>query len=407
MTNIKWEERLVLVPMVDVTVLVPTKNEEITVGQFVDWCFEGFKLAGVTGEVILIDNSDDKTALIAKEHGAIVVPLNQPGLGRAYLEGKRFVRGNWIILGDADCTYDFRRLGDFIDKLKEGFDFVVGNRFIGTIEKGAMPLHHRYFGSPATSFIFKRTLQIPSGDIHCGMRALSKQLFLDLPFAELGWVYASEMIVSARNLNARIAEIPINFLKEPKGRISHHKRDGWLSPFKAGWSTLRVVASYSLSRIFMKPGIILSFSAMLVNLLIAVSPMFFLERFKVGLFAQSVLLVIAIVGGFSYALGGISQYVYSPSYGSGHWLAKKGRSDWLFSVSVVLVAINIFTILFQIVQWLKNVNKNLVSVTLSQRLTSFWFAETSVAAFILSITILSLIYNVTNKRSESLELLKN
>jgi glycosyltransferase involved in cell wall biosynthesis len=198
--------------------------------QFLDWCQIGFTNANLKGEIILMDSSKDRTPQIARSKGAKVISVVEKGLGVTYLNGKEHIRGKYVILGDADCTYDFRIIAPFISKLNEGFDLAVGNRFQGTIEKKAMPIHHRYFGSPATSFIFKYSLGIPVGDIHCDMRALTRDLFLKLPFTE----YASEMIVSSRNLESRICEVPINFLKEPEGRISHQKRDGWLTPFKAG-----------------------------------------------------------------------------------------------------------------------------------------------------------------------------
>jgi glycosyltransferase involved in cell wall biosynthesis len=168
-----------------------------------------------------MESSKNRTPQIARSMGAKVISVVEKGLGVAYLNGKEHIRGEYVTLGDADRTYDFRNIAPFIAKLNEGFDLVVGNRFQGTIEKKAMPIHHRYFGFPATSFIFKYSLGIPVGDIHCGMRAFKRDLFLKLPFTELGWEYASEMIVSSRNLGSRICEVPINFLKEPEGRISH------------------------------------------------------------------------------------------------------------------------------------------------------------------------------------------
>jgi glycosyltransferase involved in cell wall biosynthesis len=144
---------------IDVSVVVPTKNEEITIKQFLDWCFEGFENSKLNGEIIILDNSDDNTPQIALANGAKVIKVSAQGLGNAYAAGRKAVSGKWVIMGDADCTYDFRDIGPFISKLEENYDFVVGNRFIGEIEKGAMPPHHQYFGSPLTSMIFKHGLQ--------------------------------------------------------------------------------------------------------------------------------------------------------------------------------------------------------------------------------------------------------
>jgi glycosyltransferase involved in cell wall biosynthesis len=125
-----------------VTVLVPVMNEEITIATFCQWCHEGFKRAGVIGEILLIDSSDDLTPEIALANGARVLRVPRNGIGRAYQDAIQHVRGEYVVLGDADCTYDFRDLGAFVSKLQEGFDLVMGTRFRGRIERGSIPIHH-------------------------------------------------------------------------------------------------------------------------------------------------------------------------------------------------------------------------------------------------------------------------
>ena len=241
----------------DVSVVVPSKNEEVSVEQFINWCNIGFEKAGVSGEIILMDCSTDRTREIAERLGARVISVEEPGLGVAYRQAKEHINGEIVIVGDADCTYDFRDIEPFLAQVKSGSDLVMGSRFKGSIEKGAMPPHHQYFGSPGTTFVFSTLLGIKVSDIHCGMRAMTKKLYLELPFLENGWLYATEMIVTARNYGATISEVPIAFYKEPEGRVSHHVRAGWTSPFKAGWGTLRVTATYGTGNIFSKPGLFL------------------------------------------------------------------------------------------------------------------------------------------------------
>jgi glycosyltransferase involved in cell wall biosynthesis len=334
--------------LIDVTVLIPTKNEEITISSFLDWCQIGFRTANIKGEIVLMDSSTDRTPQIALSKGAKVVNVDEKGLGVAYLKGKNHISGEYVILGDADCTYDFRNIDPFLDKLNQGFELVVGNRFKGDIEKKAMPIHHQYFGSPATSFIFKHTLGIPTGDIHCGMRAITKDLFLRLPFTELGWEYASEMIVSSRNLGARICEVPIDFLKEPEGRISHQKRNGWLTPFKAGWGTLRVTASFSLDRLLFLPGIFLAAAGFTLNFFMLFLSNSLLVKFGIGNLTSSIFMAISLIGILTAGLAGISHLIYYPNGRATKILANNQLVNFLFS-STVLFALSLIlsgTLLF-------------------------------------------------------------
>jgi glycosyltransferase involved in cell wall biosynthesis len=321
--------------LIDVTVLIPTKNEEITISSFLDWCQIGFRNANIKGEIVLMDSSTDRTPQIALSKGAKVVNVDEKGLGVAYLKGKDHISGEYVFLGDADCTYDFRNIDPFLDKLNQGFELVVGNRFKGTIEKKAMPIHHQYFGSPATSFIFKHTLGIPTGDIHCGMRAITKDLFLRLPFTELGWEYASEMIVSSRNLGARICEVPINFLKEPEGRISHQKRNGWLTPFKAGWGTLRVTASFSLDRLLFLPGIFLAAAGFALNFFMLFLNNSLLVKFGIGNLTSSIFMAISLIGILTAGLASISHLIYYPNGRATKILANNQLVNFLFSSTVL------------------------------------------------------------------------
>ena len=326
---------------VDVTVLIPTKNEEITISNFIDWCNLGFQNAHVSGEIVLMDSSTDQTPQIARSKGAKVISVAENGLGIAYLKGKPHLSGEYVILGDADCTYDFRNIQPFLSKLNEGFDLVVGNRFRGNIEKNAMPILHQYFGSPVTSFIFKHTLGIPTGDIHCGMRGLSRELFIKLPFTELGWEYASEMIVSSRNLGSKICEIPIDFLKEPQGRVSHHKRNGWLTPFKAGWGTLRVTASFSLDRLLFLPGVFLGISGLALNFLMFFLSEFLLLKFGFGNLTSSIFTALTLLGILTSGLATIAHLIYYPKGRVTYFLAKDRLVNSLF-ISTILFGGGLF-----------------------------------------------------------------
>jgi glycosyltransferase involved in cell wall biosynthesis len=366
---------------IDVTVLIPTKNEQITITKFIEWCHLGFRNSGLVGEIVLMDSSTDQTPILAKQKGVKVVSVSEKGLGIAYYKGREHVNGKFVILGDADCTYDFRNLEPFIEKLKEGFDLVVGNRFRGSIEKNAMPFHHQYFGSPATSFIFKHSLGIPTGDIHCGMRALTRDLYRKLPFTELGWEYASEMIVSSRNLGARISEVPIDFLKEPEGRISHQVRNGWLTPFKAGWGTLRVTASFSLDRLLMFPGALLAALGLALNFLLLTASPDTLKELGFGNLSSSIFTAFSLVGFLLGGLGLMAHLIYYPKGKAIDFLARP-RIVNCFFVAVVfggLIALISSVILFD--KWKRGFFNNIASFT-SENLRFVGVFNVSITLFV-------------------------
>jgi len=157
-------------PEPELSIVVPALNEEVTVGQFVEWCRQGISKAGIRAEIIIVDSSSDRTPEIALAAGARVLRCPKRGLGRAYIDAIPFIRGRYVILGDADCTYDFRELRPFLAEFRRGAEFIMGSRFKGTIEEGAMPPLHRYFGTPFTTWILNVMYGTKFSDIHCGMR---------------------------------------------------------------------------------------------------------------------------------------------------------------------------------------------------------------------------------------------
>jgi len=241
----------------EVSIVVPCLNEQVTIGEFVDWCFEGLTAAGVSGEVLIIDSSTDSSPQIAAEHGARVITVPRRGLGRAYIDALPHVRGRIVIMGDCDLTYDFRDLEAFILAIRAGHDFVMGTRTKGEIEPGAMPALHRYFGSPATTMLFNIIYGTHFSDIHCGMRALTREAFEALDLESDGWEYASEMILKAQRLGLRSTEVPVRFWKDREGRESHLKRGGWKTPWIAGWESLRVMFLYAPDFFLLRPGAVL------------------------------------------------------------------------------------------------------------------------------------------------------
>ena len=240
-----------------VSIVVPCLNEEIVIGEFVDACFEGLRRAGVPGEVLIVDSSTDRSPEIAEAHGARVLRVPKSGLGQAYLDAIPHVQGGYIIMGDADLTYDFRDISGFIAELDKGYEFVMGTRMKGSIERGAMPWLHQYFGTPLTTMILNRIYHSKYSDIHCGMRAMPLEVLKRIDIQSTSWEYASEMVLKAALLKLRSTEIPINFYRDREGRESHHKRSGWLSPWLAGWINLKVMFLFAPDFFLFWPGIII------------------------------------------------------------------------------------------------------------------------------------------------------
>ena len=257
---------------VDVSIVVPSLNEEITVGEFVDWCRQGLESAGVRGQILIVDSSTDKTPEIVLAHGGEVLRAPKRGLGRAYIDATSYIRGQWIIMGDADLTYDFRELSPFVEAFRKGAEFVMGSRFRGSIERGAMPGLHRYFGTPLTTWILNRIYGSRYSDIHCGMRGLTRSALERIDLKSQSWEYASEMVLKAARLKLVTAEVPVKFYKDREGRFSHHRRMGWLSPWIAGWLNLKVMLVYTPDSFLLKPGIVLTAIGALISCALAMGP---------------------------------------------------------------------------------------------------------------------------------------
>ena len=257
---------------VELSIVVPAMNEEVTVGEFVEWCREGLARAGVRGQILIVDSSTDRTAEIALAGGAEVLQVPKRGLGRAYIDAMPYIRGEWIVMGDADLTYDFRELLPFVEEFRRGAEFVMGSRFRGSIEDGAMPPLHRYFGTPLTTWILNTIYRSKFSDIHCGMRGLTRAALQRIDLQSQSWEYASEMVLKAARLRLRVAEVPVTFYRDRAGRVSHHRRMGWLSPWIAGWLNLKVMLVYSPDSFLLTPGLLLLGAGLLLSLLLVGGP---------------------------------------------------------------------------------------------------------------------------------------
>lgn len=254
----------------EVSIVIPAVNEEITIGESVDWCKEGLKKANVKGQILIVDSSTDKTAEIALAHGAEVLKTPKRGLGRAYIDAIPYIRGKYVLMGDADLTYDFREIAPFIAKFREGYEYVMGSRFKGTIDKDAMPPLHQYFGTPVTTWILNQIYGSKLSDIHCGMRGITFDCLKRMGLQSQSWQYASEMIIKAMHMELKTAEVPVIFHKDRPGRVSHYKRTGWWEPWRAGWISLETQFVHGADFFLLKPGIILGVPGWIIVLAIGI-----------------------------------------------------------------------------------------------------------------------------------------
>ncbi len=233
----------------ELTVLMPCLNEAETVETCVRKAVRFIVDHGIDGEVVVADNgSTDGSQLLAVDAGARVVEVHEPGYGNALLGGIEGARGKYVIMGDADGSYDFTALMQFIDRLRDGADLVVGNRFQGGIEPGAMPALHRYLGNPLLSFVGRLFFRIKIGDFHCGLRGFRRESVLSLDLETPGMEFASEMVVRAALAGQRVEEVPTTLAPDGRSRPPH------LRSWQDGWRHLRFLLLSSPRWLFLIPG---------------------------------------------------------------------------------------------------------------------------------------------------------
>lgn len=238
----------------EVSVVIPCLNEANSIAVCIDKALGAFRTAGILGEVVVADNgSTDGSIEIAQEHGARLAKVEAKGYGNALRGGFELARGRFIIMGDADDSYDFSEVPRFVAKWREGYDLVMGNRLMGEIRPGAMPWHHRHIGTPVMSAIVNLFFGSGIGDVNCGMRGFTKDLYRQLGLRTTGMEFASEFVVKAAKMGARVAEIPITLWPDKRGRPPH------LRSFRDGWRHLRFVLLYAPNWLFLLPGAVLFF----------------------------------------------------------------------------------------------------------------------------------------------------
>lgn len=237
---------------IELSIVLPCLNEERTVGACVAQAKSFLAKHKINGEVIVADNgSVDHSVKIAKSKGARVIHVKQKGYGNALRGGFEAAKGKYIIMADADESYDLFNLMPFVEKLREGYDLVMGNRFKGGIKKGAMPWHHKYIGNPFLSFLGGLFFRTDARDFHCGLRGFTKEAIQRMGLQTTGMELASEIVIKSSILGMKVCEVPTTLSPDRRNRPPH------LRSFRDGWRHLRFLLIYSPRWLFLYPGVIL------------------------------------------------------------------------------------------------------------------------------------------------------
>lgn len=254
----------------ELSIVMPCLNEAETLAVCIEKAQSFLTRENIAGEVIIADNgSTDGSIEIATAHHARVILVSEKGYGNALMGGIKAAEGTYIIMGDADDSYDFSNLLPYLIQLREGHDLVMGNRFKGGIKKGAMPFLHRYLGNPVLSFIGRLFFRSKIGDFHCGLRGFSKEAFQQMELKTTGMEFASEMIVKASLKNLKITEVPTVLSPDGRSRPPH------LNTWRDGWRHLRFLILYSPTWLFLLPGMLIMLFGVISSTLLLPGPVSF------------------------------------------------------------------------------------------------------------------------------------
>jgi glycosyltransferase involved in cell wall biosynthesis len=256
--RVMQKEEMQVNPDVELSIIMPCLNEAQTLETCIRKAKGFLDKNGINGEIVIGDNgSTDGSIEIAQRCGARVVPVTLRGYGSALYHATGQARGRYIIMGDSDDSYDFTNLMPFVEKLREGYDLVMGNRFLGGIRPGAMPWKNRYIGNPLLSAIGRLFFNCPARDFYCGLRGYSREAFARMDLRTTGMEYASEMVIKSTLMKLRITEVPTTL--DPDGR----KRPPHLLPWRDGWRGLRFMLLYSPRWLFLLPGLALMIAGLI------------------------------------------------------------------------------------------------------------------------------------------------
>ena len=287
---------------IELTILLPCLNEAETLAVCIDKAMGFLERSGVVGEVLIADNgSSDGSQLIAEEHGARVVAIPERGYGAALIGGIQAARGRFVIMGDADDSYDLENLDLMVERLRGGDDLVMGNRFKGGIKKGAMPFLHRYLGNPVLSFLGRLLFGIPVGDFHCGLRGFSREAAMKLKLKSTGMEFASEMIVKAAFHKLQMAEVPTTLSPDGRSRAPH------LRTWRDGWRHLKFLLLHSPTWLFVYPGLAMIMMGLMGSALLSRGAVHITPSIELNIHTLIVSCFAVLIGAQLVAFGALAQ----------------------------------------------------------------------------------------------------
>jgi glycosyltransferase involved in cell wall biosynthesis len=336
---------------IELTILMPCLNEAETLSACIAKAQAFLTRSGVIGEIVVADNgSTDGSQEIASGAGARVVDVKITGYGAALAGGIDAARGRYIIMGDADDSYDFLNLEPFVAKLRAGYDLVMGNRFTGGILPGAMPWHHRYIGNPVLSFAGRLFFRTPVQDFHCGLRGYRRAAILALNLRTTGMEFASEMVVKATLSGLELTEVPTVLAPDGRSRAPH------LRSFRDGWRHLRFLLLFSPRWLFLYPGIALLLFGLIVGGVLLPGPVRLSPQIEIGIHTFLVAAMSIIVGlqSISFALIGrrfASRYGFIPRSAKFDKLLEALSLERILLAALVLMGIGLAALLWGLGQW--------------------------------------------------------
>ena len=335
---------------VEISIVMPCLNEAETLAVCIRKALGYLDRAGVRGEVVVGDNgSTDGSQEIAARCGARVVSVPLLGYGAAIYGATLAARGQYIVVGDADDSYDFSKLDGFVEKLRQGYDLVMGNRFAGGIERGAMPWKNRYIGNPVLSSIGKMFFRCPAGDFHCGLRGFSRDAFLRMDLRTTGMEFASEMVIKATLCRMKVTEVATTLSRDGRSRPPH------LRPYRDGWRHLRFMLLFSPNWLFLIPGLLIMLLG-LTGLTVLLVRSIHIRHVELGIdtLIYSAFMVIA---GFQSALFAVLSRVYAVQerlYPAGRWYRRLFQGKYLrgsLIAGLLLTAAGFACAVYALLQW--------------------------------------------------------
>jgi glycosyltransferase involved in cell wall biosynthesis len=335
----------------ELTILMPCLNEALTVETCIRKARAYLEKRSIAGEILVADNgSTDGSQSLALAAGARVVQVASKGYGAALRGGIEAANGRFVIMADADDSYDFTDLDGFLDRLRRGFKLVIGNRFKGGIMPGAMPLLNRYLGNPVLSFVGRALFSSSVGDFHCGMRGFDRQAIIELHLRASGMEFASEMVVKASLAQLSIAEVPTKLSPDGRQRSPH------LRPWRDGWRHLRFMLLRSPQWLFLYPGLVMTVlgllgAAMLTNRPIPLPGIFTLDINALLYFSIAAIVGVQITFFGLFALAVARKMELRIARGFPERLLRLASLEVTIAVGICLVIVGLGVALYAILQW--------------------------------------------------------